>query len=43
MNHYICKNLDEMIIRPSQGNRSRGVENEEIREIIRKVVDKFMA
>ena len=30
-------------IRPSQGNRSRGVENEEIREKIRKVVNKFMA
>lgn len=30
-------------IRPSQGNRSRGIENQEIRERIKRIVDKFMA
>lgn len=36
--------FDSLInIRPSQGNRSRGVEDEEIREKIRRIVDKFMA
>lgn len=36
--------FDSLInIRPSQGNRSRGVEDEEIREKIRRIVEKFMA
>lgn len=30
-------------IRPRQGNRSRDVENEEIREKIRQIVNKYMA
>ncbi len=34
---------DSMInIRPSQNNRSRGVEDESIREIIRKIVEKLV-
>ena len=36
--------FDSLInIRPRQGNRSRDVENEEIREKIRAIVDKYMA
>ena len=36
--------FDSLInIRPRQGNRSRDVENEEIREKIRQIVNKYMA
>ena len=36
--------FDSLInIRPRQGNRSRDVENKEIREKIRAIVDKYMA
>ena len=36
--------FDSLInIRPRQGNRSRDVENEEIRERIRSIVNKYMA
>ena len=36
--------FDSLInIRPRQGNRSRDVENEDIREKIRTIVDKYMA
>ena len=36
--------FDSLInIRPRQGNRSRDVENEEIRERIRTIVNKYMA
>lgn len=36
--------FDSLInIRPRQGNRSRDVENEEIRERIRQIVNKYMA
>ena len=43
-----CQKLNIMVIlgkniRPRQGNRSRDVENEEIRERIRPIVNKYMA
>ncbi len=35
--------FDSMInIRPSRGNRSRGVENQDLREKIKKIVDKWV-
>jgi len=39
----VTKRTNYLNIRPSQGNKSRGVENPEIREKIRTVVDKLVA